>query len=130
MLPRISSLRSFSLTALPPLQYKHLLLRHLAPSTLNTRLQSSLHPDQSRFIPTTLYEFHGVSARDMLLAEMRYHDVPWEEIAEFFEVRASVEVFVRYIRASSTAHRHGWSPRLTARDIEYYIQQTKASDHL
>lgn len=106
-------------------------LRNVYPQAAWTRrCQSSLHPDQQReaqFIPTPVYEFHGVSSKDMLLAEMRHHDVAFTEIAGFFEVHPTV-VFFGYIGVGSKTLRHGWSSRMTEQDILFYVRNTKAGD--
>jgi hypothetical protein len=126
MLPRIS----------PPtrigVSLRNNRLRYVSPlATFTARFQSSLHPDQheqrAQFIPTPVYEFHGVSAKDMLMNEMRHHDMTWTAISEYFQVHPT-EAFFGYVRAGSTARRHGWSPRMSVEDIRHHVKNTKASD--
>lgn len=127
MMPRISSIVKLGLGA----PHKNNILRNVhSQASWSRRYLNSVHADQqteAQFIPTPIYDFHGISGKDMLLAEMRHQSVAFTELAEFFQVHPT-EVFFGYVGVGSKALRHGWSPRMTDRDVLYYLRNTKASD--
>lgn len=74
---------------------------------------------------TPLYEYGPLSTEDTLLCEMRYRETPWSQVGQAFGVHPLV-VFHRYIKVGSTALKHHWQPRMTAKDIDEYIQARSA----
>ncbi|KAI8596117.1 hypothetical protein EDD21DRAFT_389222 [Dissophora ornata] len=73
--------------------------------------------------PLPLYSFHDISERDMLLSEMRHHRVSWTMISKRLNMSLA-EACYTYIASTSKALHHGWTPRMTAQDIEYHIKRS------
>ncbi|KAI7830367.1 hypothetical protein BC939DRAFT_499502 [Gamsiella multidivaricata] len=87
-------------------------------------LQDQEQQQQQQQRATSLYSFHDVSERDTLLSEMRHHHVSWTTISDHFGISLA-DAFMTYIGAASKAYTHGWSPRMTAQDIEHYLTRRK-----
>ncbi|KAF9357130.1 Fructose-2,6-bisphosphatase [Mortierella sp. NVP85] len=90
--------------------------------TRATEAQGSVSPtnQDSIYSPLPLYCFKDLSERDMLLSEMRHHRVSWTIVGQYFGI-SLVDAFFEYIRVASKAIHHGWTPRMTAQDIEHYL---------
>lgn len=77
--------------------------------------------DNEELKRTPLYSYGPLSTEDTLLCEMRYRETPWSQVSQAFGAHPLV-VFHRYIRVGSTALKHQWQPRMTAKDIEAYVR--------
>jgi len=95
--------------------------RTLSPSVvLRTYARATEDRQDSIYSPLPLYCFKDLSERDMLLSEMRHHRVSWTIVSQHFGI-SLVDAFFEYIRVASKAIHHGWTPRMTAQDIEHYL---------
>ncbi|KAF9934584.1 hypothetical protein FBU30_001348 [Linnemannia zychae] len=74
---------------------------------------------------TPLYTFQDLSEQQVLFAEMRYHNVSWTTIGEYFGI-SSVEAFFGYIPIATKAHKHQWISRMTEQDMVEHLSSKRS----